>query len=122
MTFHCSDANSSPTRPMPHPPAEEVGAHPHLEPAEAGAGCELLAQDRCSSTALRATAGCSARASELSNLAHACAQPAVAQSLGDARTRVRRFFQKTLPPRGVVTDVSLTLRLASTQCFRRRRA
>ena len=45
MTFHCSDADSSPTRPMPHPPAEEVGAHPHLEPAEAGAGCELLAQN-----------------------------------------------------------------------------
>jgi len=44
MTFHCPEADSSPTRPMPHPPAEEVGAHPRLEPAEAGAGCELLAQ------------------------------------------------------------------------------
>ena len=50
---------------------------------------DTLAQHRCSSTALRATAGCSASASELSNLAPRLhAQPA-AQSPGDARNDVR---------------------------------
>ena len=41
---------------------------------------------RCNSTALRTTAGCSARASELSNLAPRLRPQPAAQSPGDART------------------------------------
>ena len=69
-------------------PALLALATPSICWLRSAAASDTLAQHRCNSTALRATTGCSARASELSNLVrHACAQPA-AQSPGDARACV----------------------------------
>ena len=69
-------------------PALPALATPSICWLRSAAASDTLAQHPCSSTAVRATAGSSARASDGSQtLRAACAQPA-AQSPGDARTCV----------------------------------